>query len=177
MSSRDAGAALATFSLVCGLLAIMCFGFAAIPAIILGHIALGHFGSAETNDARGRAWLGLILGYINLAIFGVLGLLMAIGIAVGSDDEASPAENGYTSDSVGTVNGDQATSASETAPPLPNATQGQDREDDVFLVEGDIRYHTFYCREIGDSAAQRTRLVDATGAGFRPCERCQTAQP
>ena len=175
MSSRDAGAALATFSLICGLLAFMCFGLAAIPAIILGHIALGHIGSAETSDARGRAWLGLFLGYINLAFFGLLGVLMAIGIAVGSDEDGRPTDNESVTEHVGAAN--DATGVEEATPPLPNPVQGQDREDDVFLVEGDIRYHTFYCRETGDSAAQRTRLADAIGAGFRPCTRCQTAQP
>ncbi len=173
MSSRDAGAALATFSLVCGLLAVMCFGLAAIPAILLGHIALGHIGSAETNNARVRAWMGLFLGYVNLAIFGTLAILMAIGIAVGSDGDSAAPETGETE----SVNGAPAETVSVTAPPLPSAAQGQDRDDDVFLVEGDIRYHTFYCRETGDSAAQRTRLVDAIGAGFRACERCQAAQP
>ncbi len=162
MSNRDTGAALATFSLVFGLLSIPCFSMPvpALPAVVLGHIALGHFGSAETKDARSRAWAGLLLGYMSLAVFGVFALLFAIGTMVPQEEVDAPVE--MTNETT-----------PQQAPVMPPGVNGEDRDDDVFLLEGDARYHRFFCSATGDLDTQRTRLADAIDAGFRACEVCQ----
>jgi hypothetical protein len=58
-------------SLVCGILGLCAGGvFAAIPAIVFGHIALAqinHLGGME--QGRGMAIAGLVMGYIYLALF------------------------------------------------------------------------------------------------------------
>jgi hypothetical protein len=75
---------LAIGSLVCGLAAIP-FGFAAIPAVIVGHIARGQIKqTGERGD--GMALTGLILGY--LAITGWL--LIFLVIASQSGGPAGP---------------------------------------------------------------------------------------
>ena len=165
MSNRNPGSTLATFSMVFGLLSVPCFTLPipALPAVILGHMALGHFGSAETRDARGRAWLGLLLGYIAIGVFAILGILVAIGTAFPQEDIASDPVEAQSAPAP----------ADEKAPPLPAGVNGQDRPDDVFLLDGDIRYHRFFCSTTGDLDTQRTRLTDTINAGFRPCEVCQ----
>ncbi len=71
--------ALAVWSLVLGILSLLCFSFfAGIPAIICGHM-----GRARIRDSQGAltgeglALAGLIIAYINLAIV-VLGIIAAI---------------------------------------------------------------------------------------------------
>ncbi len=164
MSSREGGAALATFSMVFGLLSIPCFSLPipALPAVILGHIALGHFGSAETKDARARAWIGLLLGYMSLAVFGIFAILFAIGTLVETDESGAPAQEAI-----------EMPTAQQETPAMPRGVDGADRPDDVFLLEGDARYHRFFCRETGDQDMQRTRLIGAIDAGFRACDVCQ----
>lgn len=165
MSNRhDGRAPYATFSLIFGLLCVPCFTLPlpAPLAVIFGHIALGHFGNRPADDfGRGRAWMGLFLGYLSLAVFGVLAILMAIGLAVEPEEVVStPEEVAVPADPI-------------EAPPLPTAAQGPAQDDDVFLVDGDPRYHTFFCRLTSDAQAQRTRFNAAVGAGFRPCDVCQ----
>jgi len=168
MSERGEGAALATFSMVFGLFSIPCFSLPlpALPAVVLGHIALGHIGSAETHDARGRAWIGLLLGYMSIAVFGIFAILFAIGTAFPQEDKAP--------ETAEVVPAERAHAATEQpAPPLPAGVNGQDQPDDVFLLNGDARYHRFFCSTTGDLDTQRTRLTDTIRAGFKPCEVCQ----
>jgi hypothetical protein len=57
---------LAIGSMVCGLAEIFTFGFAAIPAVILGHLARNQI--KETGErGDGMALTGLILGYLGIA--------------------------------------------------------------------------------------------------------------
>jgi Domain of unknown function (DUF4190)/Domain of unknown function (DUF1707) len=66
---------LAVGSLVCGILEIFTLGFAAIPAVILGHVARGQIKqTGERGD--GMAVAGLVLGYLGIA--GWLVLILAI---------------------------------------------------------------------------------------------------
>lgn len=60
----------AIWSLVLGILGLICFGpLAAIPAIICGHIALGNIKrSMGTLAGEGQALAGLIMGYIGIAL-------------------------------------------------------------------------------------------------------------
>jgi len=68
---------LAIGSMVCGFAGIVTFGFAAIPAVILGHIARSQIRqTGEPGD--GMAVTGLVLGYM-----GILGLLFMILIIAG----------------------------------------------------------------------------------------------
>ena len=68
---------LAIGSMVCGFAGIVTFGFAAIPAVILGHIARSQIKqTGEPGD--GMAVTGLVLGYM-----GILGLLFMILIIAG----------------------------------------------------------------------------------------------
>jgi hypothetical protein len=56
---------LAIGALVCGLAELFTFGFAAIPAVILGHIARGQIRqTGERGD--GMAVTGLVLGYLGI---------------------------------------------------------------------------------------------------------------
>jgi len=68
---------LAIGSMVCGFAGIVTFGFAAIPAVILGHIARSQIRqTGEPGD--GMAVTGLVLGYM-----GILGLLFMVLIIAG----------------------------------------------------------------------------------------------
>ena len=66
---------LATASLVMGILSFVCCGpVFALPAVILGHIALGQVRRGEAGESsHGLAIAGLVLGYVNLLlVFGVI---------------------------------------------------------------------------------------------------------
>jgi hypothetical protein len=72
---------LAVWSLVLGILSLLCFSFiTGIPAIICGHM-----GRSKIRDSQGAlkgeglALAGLILAYISIAIF-VLGMIAAIAL-------------------------------------------------------------------------------------------------
>jgi len=75
--------ALAIWSLVLGILSLMCFSiFAAIPAVICGHIAWSRIkrsGGVLVGD--GLAIAGLIIGYIGIA-FAVLMIPLMVAIAI-----------------------------------------------------------------------------------------------
>jgi len=55
---------LAIWSLVCGCLTLLCGLLAAIPAIVLGHLALGDIKKNPGRSGRGLALAGLIIGYV-----------------------------------------------------------------------------------------------------------------
>ena len=63
---------LATWSLVLGLLGLLCLGMlAGIPAIVCGHLALSNINRNPILQGRGSATAGLILGYLG-TIFWIL---------------------------------------------------------------------------------------------------------
>jgi hypothetical protein len=72
------------WSLVLGILGLTCLGlFAAIPAIVCGHVSLSKINrSAGTLAGQGLAIAGFVMGYIGLVamIFVVIPLLAAIAI-------------------------------------------------------------------------------------------------
>jgi hypothetical protein len=68
---------LAVGSMVCGILEIFTLGFAAVPAVILGHVARAQIRqTGERGDSMAVA--GLVLGYI-----GILGWLFIILVIAG----------------------------------------------------------------------------------------------
>lgn len=68
---------LAVGSMVCGILEIFTLGFAAVPAVILGHVARAQIRqTGERGD--GMAVAGLVLGYL-----GILGWLLIILVIAG----------------------------------------------------------------------------------------------
>jgi hypothetical protein len=75
--------ALAIWSLVLGILSLLCFTiFAGIPGVICGHKALGKINrSSGELGGRGLAIAGLVTGYLGIAwaVF-IIPLLMAIAI-------------------------------------------------------------------------------------------------
>ena len=73
--------ALAVWSLILGILSLLCFGFfAGIPAIICGHMGRSKIKQSQgTLVGGGMALAGLIMGYIG-AVFVTIGILAAIAI-------------------------------------------------------------------------------------------------
>jgi type II secretory pathway pseudopilin PulG len=71
----------ATASMVCGILTFFCLWPAAIPAVILGHIALSEIKkSAGRLAGHGRAVAGLVMGYIGLGLLPFILIIAAIAI-------------------------------------------------------------------------------------------------
>ena len=68
---------LAVASLVCGIASFMVVPVvAALPAVVCGHMSLARIrASANALGGRGMAVWGLVLGYLNLALLVLLGLL------------------------------------------------------------------------------------------------------
>ena len=64
----------AIWSLVLGILSLICLGpFAAIPAVICGHVALGNIKrSTGTLAGEGMAIAGLVTGYIGIVLAVIL---------------------------------------------------------------------------------------------------------
>lgn len=87
---------LAIWSLVLGLLSYVCLGLlAAVPAVILGHMALGQIRrSGDEQGGKGLAVVGLVLGYANivLTVLGIvfLVLFMMIGVAAMEAQTSQP---------------------------------------------------------------------------------------
>lgn len=75
----------ATAAMVLGLLVFLAWFLTGIPAVILGHMALGEIrASGGTQGGQGQAITGLVLGYLSiagLACFCLFFLLGALGSA------------------------------------------------------------------------------------------------
>jgi hypothetical protein len=71
---------LAVWALVCGCLSLFCSIFAAIPAIVLGHMGLSETKKNPALQGRGMALAGVILGYVFTA-FGLL-YIAVVGTSV-----------------------------------------------------------------------------------------------
>lgn len=68
---------LATWSLVLGLMALLCFGMlAGIPAVVCGHLALSKINRDPALKGSGAATAGLICGYLGSILWFVMGLSM-----------------------------------------------------------------------------------------------------
>jgi len=58
----------ATWSMVCGILGLLIGLFGAVPAVILGHLAIGDTKRLGYTGG-GKAIAGLIMGYIQIGFF------------------------------------------------------------------------------------------------------------
>lgn len=68
---------LATWSLVLGLLGLLCLGMlAGIPAIVCGHLALSNINRNPMLQGRGSASAGLILGYLGTIFWILFGIAL-----------------------------------------------------------------------------------------------------
>jgi hypothetical protein len=75
MAPAQPTSGLAIGSMVCGIAEVFTLGFAAIPAVILGHLARAQIRrTGERGD--GMAIAGLVLGYLGIA--GWLFIILAI---------------------------------------------------------------------------------------------------
>jgi hypothetical protein len=87
------GSGLSIASMVLGILSfVFCGPLFAVPAVILGHMSLNKVRQGlMPADARGFAVAGLVLGYVNLAIFVlvVIPLILFILLAHGAS-QVSP---------------------------------------------------------------------------------------
>lgn len=80
---RPQNSGLAVWSLVLGILSLVCVGFlAGVPAVICGHVARSRIGkSAGAMSGEGLALAGLITGYVGTALsILVVPILLAIAI-------------------------------------------------------------------------------------------------
>lgn len=76
---------LALWSLVCGILGFFASCFAALPAVILGHMGLNATRKNPALKGRGMAIAGLVLGYIHLAILPIISIIaISVLIALGN---------------------------------------------------------------------------------------------
>jgi hypothetical protein len=74
---------LAIWALVCGCLTLLCGLLASIPAIILGHLALGEIKKNPNRTGRGMALAGLIIGYVmTLLSIGAIALYISMAPAI-----------------------------------------------------------------------------------------------
>lgn len=86
--AQNSGYAIA--SLVLGILSFFCCGpLCSIPAILLGHLALGQVRRKEIPESnRSLALAGAIIGYVNLAVWIlfvlIYGAIIAIALIAGS---------------------------------------------------------------------------------------------
>lgn len=72
-SATPQACGMATASLIFGVVGLCCVGIAAIPAVVLGHQAKAKIqasGGALTGE--GAAVAGLVLGYLTIALWGVI---------------------------------------------------------------------------------------------------------
>lgn len=80
----------ATWAMILGILGMVCCGlFAGIPAIVLGHQARGEIdASIGTQEGRGMATAGFVLGIISTAISVLYIAFMIVAIAAGGFGQA-----------------------------------------------------------------------------------------
>ena len=75
---------LAIASLICGIASMVCCGLlAGIPAIIMGHMALGRI-KLSGQGGRGLALAGLIMGYISIVLTIIFLLMGGLAYITGS---------------------------------------------------------------------------------------------
>jgi len=86
---------LAVVSLIAGCVSLIFGIFAAIPAIICGHLALGEIKKQPEKDGKGLAMAGLIIGYVVTVLSVLIIVLFLIfflfaGVAVESHHMLAP---------------------------------------------------------------------------------------
>jgi peptidyl-prolyl cis-trans isomerase B (cyclophilin B) len=110
------------WALICGCASFLCGIFAAIPAIILGHMGLSEIKKNPGMQGRGMALAGVILGYVitafSILYIGIVGIsvLIALGNQV-KDKESSTSiiSKPDSSDTSSTNTPDQSTNAPDTS--------------------------------------------------------------
>jgi hypothetical protein len=70
----------ALWSLVCGILGILCCAAFAVAAIVLGNNVKREYGDAAPSNAQ----IGVILGWVGVGLWAV-GLIVSLVIVVGSN--------------------------------------------------------------------------------------------
>ena len=65
---------LALTSLICALVGLGSFGLTSLPAVVLGHMALGQI-KRGVADGAGMATTGVVLGYVMLALVGLIAMI------------------------------------------------------------------------------------------------------
>ncbi len=87
------GNGLAIASMVLGIVSfVVCGPLCSIPAVILGHMSLGKIRRGDmSQEARGFAMAGTILGWINLALVAI-GVIVFLGLVLfaGNAGRVSP---------------------------------------------------------------------------------------
>lgn len=70
--------ALPIWAFTLGIFGLLTFGLTALPSIICGHLALSRSSkTATTSLARSVAIVGLVIGYVGIAVFGTWVVVMA----------------------------------------------------------------------------------------------------
>ncbi|MFL6589085.1 MAG: DUF4190 domain-containing protein, partial [Chthoniobacterales bacterium] len=70
-STDEELSAVSIWALTLGVFALLTFGLTAVPSIICGHVALSRTRAGRPSSlARSVAFLGLLIGYVGVAILG-----------------------------------------------------------------------------------------------------------
>jgi hypothetical protein len=141
-NERTSGLAMA--SLIVGIVSILTCGILSIPAVILGHLGLS---ATKKPDVQGRglAVAGLVLGYVQLVIVGVVFFffsasvlaLVGLGHAVQKTiDQQNQIFNSLTNNSAdqSTSNSGPITNAPEQTTPAPATTNTPDQSTNSALA-------------------------------------------
>jgi hypothetical protein len=123
-SSQQQTSGLAMASLVTGIVSTLTCGALFLPAIILGHMGLSATKKPEVQG-RGLAVAGLVLGYVQLVLFGVVVLVFSapilalIGLGAAMKEKVAQDQA-----QVQTTNSDQTTNApAQSTPATTNSDQ------------------------------------------------------
>lgn len=112
---------LAIWALVCGCLSFLCGLFAAIPAIILGHMGVNAIKQNPELQGRGMALSGLILGYF-MTIVPIIAIIVLIALGNQVQNVFSTINSQISSAQAdqSTNSADQSTNNTPTATPTDN---------------------------------------------------------
>jgi len=136
--AHGATSQLAIWSLVCGCVSLICNLLTAIPAIILGHMALTATKKDPTLQGRGMALAGMIVGYIisglTIAYFILVFVVLAsmgnqvkevfktITSQINAAQAANGSGNNSSSDDSSSTNSDSTTNAPDSSTNNATAT-------------------------------------------------------
>jgi predicted lipid-binding transport protein (Tim44 family) len=108
---------------------LVCWFFASLPAIILGHMARSQIKKEPSLQGGGMALAGLILGYISMALFIAYVAVVGISVLIALGNQVKATTNTISSqvDAAAATNSDQpaATPDQTTPAPAPATTPDQ----------------------------------------------------
>jgi len=120
---------LAIWSLVCGCLSIICGLFGAVPAIVLGHMALCDINKTPGRSGRGLARAGLIIGYIMTALT-IIALCfyaaMLPTILKAIEKQQQSGQTFYPTPSTNNADDSSTNSATASPPAMPDPSTNSD---------------------------------------------------